>query len=44
MAKEAFIIEIPVSITDNTGPGLNSATRKVSAFEKAEEKNAEAAR
>lgn len=38
MAKEAFVIEIPVSVTDNTGPGIDSATRKVSAFEKAEEK------
>ena len=38
MAKEAFIIEVPVSVTDNTGPGLDSATKKVSAFDKAQEK------
>ena len=38
MAKEAFIIEIPVSVTDNTGPGLDSATQKVTAFDKAQEK------
>lgn len=38
MAREAFVIEIPVSVQDNTEAGTSSATKRLSAFEKAWEK------
>ena len=38
MAREVFVIDIPVNVKDNTDPGISSATKKVTAFDKANEK------
>ena len=38
MAAETFRIEIPVSVSDRTEPGVGSATRRMSRFDKANEK------
>ena len=38
MAAETFRIDIPISVTDNTDPGVSSASRKVSAFDRVVEK------
>ncbi|MCD8196122.1 MAG: hypothetical protein LUE24_02975, partial [Lachnospiraceae bacterium] len=38
MAKETFKIEIPVSVTDNTDPGVSQSKSKMSAFDKVVEK------
>lgn len=38
MAHEAFVIDIPVNVKDNTDPGVSSAKKKMTAFDKANEK------
>lgn len=38
MAAETFRIEIPITVEDNTDPGVSSAKKKVTAFDKANEK------
>lgn len=38
MAAETFRIEIPITVQDNTDPGVSSAKKKVTAFDKANEK------
>lgn len=41
MAAETFRIEIPINVKDNTEPGVGQATRKINAFDKANEKTQE---
>lgn len=38
MAAETFRIEIPITVKDNTDPGVSSATRKMNGFDKQNEK------
>lgn len=38
MAAETFRIEIPIHVEDNTDPGVSSATKKMNAFDKQNEK------
>ncbi|MGN1121500.1 MAG: hypothetical protein ACI4RV_03960, partial [Eubacteriales bacterium] len=38
MAREAFVIDIPVNVKDNTDPGVSSAKKKVTAFDEANKK------
>lgn len=38
MAAETFRIEIPVTVEDRTDPGVSNATKKLNAFDKANEK------
>ncbi len=41
MAAETFRIEIPINVRDNTEPGVSQATRKVNAFDRANQKTQE---
>jgi TP901 family phage tail tape measure protein len=41
MANETIRIEIPIHIGDNTEPGISQATRKLNAFDKANQKTLE---
>ena len=38
MAAETFRIEIPITVSDNTDPGVSSAKKKVTAFDEANKK------
>ncbi|ABZ82673.1 tape measure protein, putative [Heliomicrobium modesticaldum Ice1] len=38
---ETFRVEIPINVRDNTDPGISQATRKVSAFDRANQKTQE---
>lgn len=38
MAAEVFRIEIPITVNDNTDPGVSSATKKMNGFDKQNEK------
>ncbi len=38
---EVFRVEIPINVRDNTEPGISQATRKVSAFDRANQKTQE---
>jgi hypothetical protein len=38
MSRETFRIEIPIEVQDKTDPGVSSATKKVSQFDKTIEK------
>jgi tape measure domain-containing protein len=38
MGEETFRIEIPINVEDKTNPGVSSATQKVNAFDKANQK------
>ena len=38
MAAETFRIEIPITVKDNTDPGVSSAKAKMTAFDKQNEK------
>ena len=38
MAAEAFRIEIPIHVEDNTDPGVSKATEKMNKFDKQNEK------
>lgn len=38
---EVFRVEIPINVRDNTDPGISQATRKVSAFDRANQKTQE---
>lgn len=41
MAAEVFRIEIPISVQDNTDPGVSQATRKMNGFDRANQKTQE---
>ncbi len=41
MAAETFRIEIPISVEDNTDPGVSHATRKMNAFDRVNQKTQE---
>lgn len=41
MAAETFRISIPITVEDNTDPGVSQATRKINGFDKANQKTQE---